>query len=936
MRVTIFRDMSKRGFTNDHTYSASKCIECEFCHQNFENLEQLMSHFVSDHSKVTKSFICVLCDRTFVSTVLLRKHMDLHKDAESHEIFCDICEDRFKTDDDLHRHLDSHTVIRGVFSSMKSFHSFKCLFCRSGSNTRKTFSFLRQHELKKHLSELNFVCNVGNCKEPFSHLYLLEAHKVCHLPEPTNQDTTTTTMTTATTYPCLVCNYQFDTVKALKYHHLIHLDFLERCSRLNYKKTLEMELFCKKCGKAFIQREDVKLHACHSTPLRCELCPEYYFTERPHLVNHIIEKHETISTPNNKMYRCFKPNCAKRFVTDFMYKRHLRYHHLSRCPLCEFGIKESKYSKKDIKSKIKSHMTSCHAAAEGEDSKCTVCLKQFCTPLTSVVHLRKHHPEIFTFICTICDKTYSSLEQLNAHTLSHNTGFTDAEGTTQDLQMFECYCSNSFISVNTFQDHLESHTGEGLLICELCVSHNRLAPSLFHGIENLQKHTEREHSSAGAGTPKDTPWESIDFDALIEENFPSSTCSLSLSSLPTTISSTLSSSQSLPQIENKEDVIMMDAENDFEVADNSVLPSKSVKCEVCDKTLRDSTALRLHQHTHPELFIYKCPEANCDSKFVSEIHLFTHAQIHSYIPDESLICYCCSKSRTFETKEDLAKHLRIHTQDKKKTCPHCHKVLHNTKHLADHIANIHKMILFRCTDCNLTFTTKGNLIRHQNCRHSTSNETFDCAECPKKYRSKAMLYCHRREVHNPIMQQCDQCGEMIASCKFKMHLLKAHGVDTFKHIKASRALTRCYFCSQQFSSLVHLEFHMTSHTNERNTLIKIPPEKGRRTQNPPSSLIDCKICGKQFQRIYTYNMHMNFHNGVRKIKCSVCSKTFSNYLSRAGHQLSHRTLNPQEINKNKETKAFAKTWTSFTCKFCRKVFTVRTQYQYHLNQHTGK
>ena len=86
---------------------------------------------------------------------------------------------------------------------------------------------------------------------------------------------------------------------------------------------------------------------------------------------------------------------------------------------------------------------------------------------------------------------------------------------------------------------------------------------------------------------------------------------------------------------------------------------------MCDKTLRESAILKVHEriHTVEKPFRY----SKCDKKFARAGTLKIHERIH--IPKKPFSCSMCDK--TFRESATLLIHERIHTGEKPFSCSKC-------------------------------------------------------------------------------------------------------------------------------------------------------------------------------------------------------------------------------------------------------------------------
>uniref|UniRef100_A0A8C4RKW0 C2H2-type domain-containing protein n=1 Tax=Erpetoichthys calabaricus TaxID=27687 RepID=A0A8C4RKW0_ERPCA len=162
--------------------------------------------------------------------------------------------------------------------------------------------------------------------------------------------------------------------------------------------------------------------------------------------------------------------------------------------------------------------------------------------------------------------------------------------------------------------------------------------------------------------------------------------------------------------------------------------------------------------------------------------LRTTGQCHSSLPQNTTVsstgttflCNICSKP--FKTKPSLAKHNKIHCNDKLFQCHTCTKHFttqnylhkHTKIHSAEKLPDSHSNnSFFQCDSCNKTFQTRTSLAKHKK-RHS-SQQLYECQKCNKKFTTQDCLTKHNK-THSQVLQ-CDICK----ATKSKIHATKLSG-----------------------------------------------------------------------------------------------------------------------------------------------------------------
>ncbi|XP_071999478.1 zinc finger and BTB domain-containing protein 38 [Engystomops pustulosus] len=137
------------------------------------------------------------------------------------------------------------------------------------------------------------------------------------------------------------------------------------------------------------------------------------------------------------------------------------------------------------------------------------------------------------------------------------------------------------------------------------------------------------------------------------------------------------------------------------------LDSKPFFCELCQKSFRNPSTLKVHMRCHTGEKPYPCK--TCGKCFSFPGNLNKHERIHQTV--KNFTCQYCSKS--FMLQEILKKHERIHTREKTYDCQFCSqqflylctKKNHEQKHLAEQ--NVKGYVCFHCSKVCKTAAALG-------------------------------------------------------------------------------------------------------------------------------------------------------------------------------------------------------------------------------------
>ncbi|EFA13125.1 gastrula zinc finger protein XlCGF57.1 [Tribolium castaneum] len=320
----------------------------------------------------------------------------------------------------------------------------------------------------------------------------------------------------------------------------------------------------------------------------------------------------------------------------------------------------------------------------------------------------------------------------------------------------------------------------------------------------------------------------------------------------------------------------------------SIPKPKQFKCDICDKVLGLSGKQRhLRIHNVTTSTTEKPPTCDiCSRTFYSRANLERHVKIH--MGDKSYVCEFCGRSYTRE--DNFKGHLRLHTGEKPYVCEYCGKSFKNKANLNIHRLRRHNNQSYVCEFCSKSFREEKLLNLHKQNIHS-EEKPFACTHCTERYNTMLALTNHLEthgiQCENSLIDtMCPICNKVFfTKAILKTHLLY-HGDKQFS----------CTFCTKKFCTENQLTVHTRIHTGEKPYV--------------------CKPCNKSFNTMVSLKYHMYLHTGEKPHKCTFCDKAFvqSHHLKR--HMMLHTGEKP------------------YSCPHCDKKSTCKFSMECHVRIHT--
>lgn len=274
-----------------------------------------------------------------------------------------------------------------------------------------------------------------------------------------------------------------------------------------------------------------------------------------------------------------------------------------------------------------------------------------------------------------------------------------------------------------------------------------------------------------------------------------------------------------------------------------------------DQNLRNSKFIEKYPNLQPSpLKNIHCKK--CDMKLENGVVYQEHnANVHSLFT-----CFVCLN--TFTSRNNMNRHIRIHSGSKPYSCPKCPERFTRKDDVKRHLLRHDYNKPFRCALCCKGYSEKLSIKAHLEKEHG-SNEFHSCSLCGKSYCDFDSFQLHKQshpEFRQFVCSACNFTGS--SSLMYFKHMLIHEGDKQYT----------CLYCNNgmDFKDPFLYTAHLKTHKSDPNV-----------------TTFKCCFCETSLSSYDLFVRHEHSHAQGKKHECGVCGKVFEWPSNLKEHTLTH-------------------------------------------------
>ncbi|KAL7300205.1 hypothetical protein TKK_0007048 [Trichogramma kaykai] len=220
----------------------------------------------------------------------------------------------------------------------------------------------------------------------------------------------------------------------------------------------------------------------------------------------------------------------------------------------------------------------------------------------------------------------------------------------------------------------------------------------------------------------------------------------------------------------------------------------------------------------------------CNKTFKSSLQLLKHNRLkharEEDITTRNFPCDLCPKR--FTDQNSLARHRKLHTEDRPFQCLECQKTFPTAnilrKHLSTHNPDSHPL---PCIYCGRRFLDESSLMKHEQSHMAAEKKNHVCDICQKCFANNFDLNIHKKN-HDPDRKfDCEVCGREFN----RLNNLQRH-MMVHQQKGANEEILSCNVCGITYKFSSSLTRHMvTTHMNPERLRQQAEEQRRKRENN---------------------------------------------------------------------------------------------------------
>ncbi|XP_045656030.1 zinc finger protein 77-like isoform X1 [Ursus americanus] len=365
-------------------------------------------------------------------------------------------------------------------------------------------------------------------------------------------------------------------------------------------------------------------------------------------------------------------------------------------------------------------------------------------------------------------------------------------------------CGEAFAHTSSFQDHVQSHCGRSVHVCDVCGKAFTYNSDLTHDV--------RTHGGVKPSNCTDCgkAYISLSYSQDYSSNqtekrlFGCGQCGKAFSRQAYLLVHVRTHTGERPYECQQCEKTFTDGGNLREHV-RTHTGERPYECQLCGKTFKYNSGLRAHMRAHNGERPYKCQ--HCGKAFTGHYSLLVHVRTHT--GERPYECVECGK--TFRKCEHFTRHMTTHSTVKPFECKECDRAFRDRTDLRIHMRTHTGERPYECHQCGKSFIHLGNLQGHV--RTHTGERPYQCEHCGKTFRYNSDLREHMRTHTGERPYKCPQCGKAF----IRRYALLVH---VRRHTEGGHV--ECKECGRAYKFSSSLRAHMKKHAGERPSLVAAP------------------------------------------------------------------------------------------------------------------